>query len=136
YSAKGLPQHPRSNHKGKPYQSCQCSCLTMFDIKTFHKNFYEIKRKDIQDSFILKHSEALVPKRHKYEPLKKARSVKQSKLNDVKELLNKHFGSDWKNFPHLQFYKNTVYDHNNSTIEETGDDPACEPSEVVKDLRV
>lgn len=44
----------------------------MYDIQQFHKTFYEIKRQDVQDSFIWKHCEA----HHKYEPLKKPKKVR------------------------------------------------------------
>lgn len=48
----------------------------MYDIQQFHKTFYEIKRQDVQDSFIWKHFEAHPTKRHKYEPLQKPKKVR------------------------------------------------------------
>lgn len=53
--------------------------------------------------------------------VKGAPSVKQEKLVDVRNLLLKHFGSEWHEIPQLQYYKNIL--HNNiGSIEESEDD--------------
>lgn len=62
--------------------------------------------------------------------------VKQTKLNDVNDLLKKHYGTDWQNLPHLKFYKHAVFQHNSLTDQECGDDPICEFRETIPDLRV
>ncbi|CAH2100340.1 unnamed protein product [Euphydryas editha] len=35
-------------------------------------------------------------------------AVKKAKLNDVKKLLGKHFGTEWESLPDLTFYRETL----------------------------
>lgn len=35
-------------------------------------------------------------------------AVNKAKLNDVKKLLGKHFGTEWESLPDLTFYRETL----------------------------
>lgn len=43
--------------------------------------------------------------------------VKTSKLADVKNLLNKHYGNEWQKFEKLTYYKNVFTRGNNETAD-------------------
>lgn len=53
--------------------------------------------------------------------------VKKAKLVDVNNLLSKHFGENWRDFPNLQWYKDVI-DKNNSYDQEE-EEETCECTE-------
>nr|CAH7738328.1 unnamed protein product [Callosobruchus chinensis] len=62
YSAKCLPEKPRSTHKT---DLLKCNTLTMKELQFVHARFYEIPSKLKQDAFILKCCNAILPKRRR-----------------------------------------------------------------------
>ncbi|KAJ4446456.1 hypothetical protein ANN_13152 [Periplaneta americana] len=62
YSARSPPRSPTCNHKAGAFQ---CSLLSRRDINHFHKVFYSIPKKLVQDAFILKYTAADYPRTQK-----------------------------------------------------------------------
>lgn len=60
--------------------------------------------------------------------------VKTVKLNDVRNLLIKHFGDDWASYDHLRFYNFLQEEQNETTIEETDSEETLMNEEI--DIRV
>ncbi|XP_063219813.1 uncharacterized protein LOC134529541 [Bacillus rossius redtenbacheri] len=60
YTSKSLPRKPQCGHDTKTYK---CTTLAMQDIRRFHQAFYATSRKTSQDSFILKYTSQMSPKR-------------------------------------------------------------------------
>uniref|UniRef100_S4PMR1 DUF7869 domain-containing protein n=1 Tax=Pararge aegeria TaxID=116150 RepID=S4PMR1_9NEOP len=60
--------------------------------------------------------------------------VKPVKLNDVRNLLKKHFGEDWASYDYLQYYNFLQEEPNETVIEETDNEETIIHEEI--DLRV
>ncbi|CAF4885485.1 unnamed protein product [Pieris macdunnoughi] len=60
--------------------------------------------------------------------------VKTVKLNDVRNLLKKHFGEDWASYDYLQYYSFLQEERNETVIEETDNEETIIHEEI--DLRV
>ena len=59
----------------------------------------------------------------------------ETKINDVKKLLLKHFGENWSNNEELKYYNN-VLESNVSAMLNVSEDPICEIVEQHEGLRI
>ena len=59
------PGHGRKRIRDVKNKTFQCSLLTQRDINHFHKVFYNISKKLVQDAFILKYTAADFPRTQK-----------------------------------------------------------------------
>lgn len=60
-------------------------------------------------------------------------AVKQTKINDVKKLLQLHFGEGWEDIPYLKFYKDIIYCGTFREEEDSDDENAGGPMEDLGD---
>ena len=59
--------------------------------------------------------------------------IKTAKLNDVRNLLKKHFGNEWQNIPELEFFKNLT---DPPEKEEREEEIQCQHVQEDEDLRI
>ncbi|KAG8282853.1 hypothetical protein J6590_028827 [Homalodisca vitripennis] len=63
--------------------------------------------------------------------------VKPEKLNDVDNLLKKHFSEDWQNEPSLLYYKQVLTSADHVVNNNNGNDEDwCEPREFIEEATV
>ncbi|XP_050315848.1 uncharacterized protein LOC126750318 [Anthonomus grandis grandis] len=84
YSANKPPVYPTCNHSTKA--TYRCHSLKMIDVKHFRERFYEVKKKQVQDAFILKYIDIRKPKRDR--ATKPTSSRKQITINYFVKVYN------------------------------------------------
>ena len=65
--------------------------------------------------------------------IRRSIAVKQTKINDVKKLLQLHFGEGWEDIPYLKFYKDIIYCGTFREEEDSDDENAGGPMEDLGD---
>lgn len=62
--------------------------------------------------------------------------INENKIKDVKTLLQKHFGNDWRELSKLTYYKEVINSNANNQDQDVNDDPICEHHDEHDTIRI